>query len=164
VRPIETEDLRFLYAAYKVGNLESMGDVFSDRSMNPPEFRAVFEDELMSTYHGAWSLFAPNEKGLVGVVLGFWTHPDPDKAPFMVVGDMLWMPWATTRNKIESAVHFFNEVRKEYPMVQYACAEEKRFFETIAKHGIMRRVGTSYNVYRDGATTIFETRAVEACH
>ena len=76
----------------------------------------------------------------------------------MIIGDMLWMPWASKRNKIEAAVHFFNTIRADIPMVEYANLEAKPFFEMIAKHGIMRRVGTSHNVYPGEPTAIFETK------
>ena len=77
----------------------------------------------------------------------------------MIIGDMLWFPWASPRNKIESAVYFFNRIRHEIQMVEYANEDAKPFFEMIAKHGVVRRVGTSYNVYPGTATAVFETRA-----
>ena len=78
----------------------------------------------------------------------------------MIIGDIIWCPWATKRNKIESAINFFNIVRKQIPMMDYSHGEENiRFFEMIAKHGIMRRVGTTFNVVQGEPTAIFETRA-----
>lgn len=136
-----------------------MGGVFAKTDMNAEEFKAAFENEILTNYHGAWVIFAQNKReyGPVGFVLGFWSHPDTAKAPFMILGDMIWMPWASRRNRIEAAVHFFNVARNDIPMVEYAREKDKRFFEMIAKHGIMRRVGTMHNVYRGEQCAVFET-------
>ena len=86
------------------------------------------------------------------------SHKNAEKSPFLVVGDIVWFPWSSPRQRIESAVNFFNEARKEIAFMEYARKQDKRFFEMIAKHGIMRRVGTSHNIYPDGPATVFETR------
>lgn len=158
-RPIEDEDVKYAWAAYKKGCLASMG--FQDTNLSAEEFKTTFTAEVSTTYHGAWTLFAETRRGYmpVGMVLGFYSHPDPQRAVFMIVGDMLWMPWASKRNKIESAVNFFNKMRSQIPMVEYANEQHKRFFEMIAKHGIIRRVGTMFNVYRGEPCAVFETRA-----
>lgn len=160
-RPLERDDMRYLWAAYKKGCLKSLGGAFETDELDAAQFSAAFEQELASTYQGAWTLFAETKRGFipVGVVLGFYSHPNPQLAPFMIIGDMLWFPWASPRNKIESAVYFFNRIRHEIQMVEYANEDAKPFFEMIAKHGVVRRVGTSYNVYPGTATAVFETRA-----
>ncbi len=159
-RPIENEDLRYIWAAYKDGALASMGETFASADLAADEFKTAFEQEVVNTYHAAWTLFAESKRGVlpIGLVLGFWSHHDAERAPFMILGDMIWFPWASLRNKIESAVNFFNEARREIPMVEYARMKDKRFFEMIARHGIMRRVGTSHNVYRGEPAAVFETR------
>lgn len=137
-----------------------MGGDFAETDMEPPAFKARFTSEVLTTYAAAWTLFAPvKDKGHipVGVVLGFWSHPDATKAPFMILGDMLWFPWASSRNRVETAVHFFNTIRQGFPMVEYAEPDAKDFFVMLCKHGIMRRVGTSHVVYPDTPATIFET-------
>lgn len=160
-RPIEQEDVQYIWVAYKSGLLESMGRPFDKTDLSPEEFQAEFLAQAETVYHGLWTLFAETKKGYLpsGLVLGFYSHPDPRFAPFMNIGDMIWFPWASPRNKVEMAVNFFNKIRNEIPMVEYAKFDDKRFFETIAKHGIMRRVGTMYNIY-DGPAAVFETRSV----
>lgn len=160
IQGLEDEHFRYLYAAYKEGSLVSLGETFVDTSLEPAEFREALTQELVHTYHGAWVVAADTSKGFlpVGLVLGFFSHPDPAKSPFMIVGDMVWFPWATARRRVEAAVRFFHEVRAEFPFVEYADLEAKPFFELIARHGVLRRVGTSYNVYPDQPTAIFETR------
>lgn len=160
-RPIEDDDCRYAWVAYKKGILKTMGPHFSDGSMGPEEFKKAFVVEVSTNYAGGWTLSAQTEKGFmpVGIVLGFYSHPNPALAPFMIIGDMIWFPWASARNKIESAVAFFNAIRKQMPIVEYADENAKPFFEMIAQHGIMRRVGTTFSVYPGRSVAIFETRA-----
>ena len=159
-RPIEQEDLRYAWAAYKGGALASMGENWAAGDKDPTAFAEAFQVEVSTLYHGAWTMFAENKKGFipVGFVLGFWSHPTARFSPFMIVGDILWCPWASARNRIESAVNFFNRIRSDIAMVEYASEQNKRFFEMICQHGIMRRVGTTFNVYKDEPTAVFETR------
>lgn len=158
-RPIEDADIKFAWAAHKKGGLRSLGPHF-DREFTPEEFYDAFVNEVSANYGSAWTLSAETAKGFmpVCIVLAFYSHPNPKLSPFMIIGDMLWFPWASTRNRIEAAVGFFNSIRKEIPMMEYANDEAKPFFEMIAKHGIMRRVGTTLNVYPGQSTAVFETR------
>lgn len=162
-RPIEDGDCKFAWAAYRLGALSSMGERFT-AGMTPEAFYEAFVDEVRANYAGAWTLSAETRRGFmpVCIVLAFFSHPNPKLAPFMIIGDMIWMPWASVRNKVESAVGFFNAIRKEIPMVEYANEDAKPFFEMIAKHGVMRRVGTSRVVYPGQNTAVFETLALEA--
>jgi hypothetical protein len=158
-RPIEAGDVRWTYAAYKAGALASMGGPFTETAMSAAEFKSAFEAEVTSRYAGAWTLFAMTARGFipVGCVLGFYSHPDPRLSPFMIVGDMLWFPWSSARNRIEAAVNFFKVIRLTIPMVEYADENARPFFEMIARHGIVRRVGTMFSVYPDKPTAVFET-------
>lgn len=161
-RPIEDDDIKFAWAAYLRGNLASMGPQFSGRDMDAVSFKAAFVDEVLNNYPGgAWTLSAETARGFtpVGIVLAFYSHPNPDLSPFMIVGDMLWFPWSTARSRVEAAVGFFNAIRNDIPMMEYADDAAKPFFEMIARHGIMRRVGTSFNVLRGQSVAVFETRS-----
>ncbi len=138
-----------------------MGEAFADGEMAAAEFKTAFEAEVLANYHGAWTLFAETAAGYrpVGLVLGFWSHPNPAKAPFMVIGDIIWFPWASPRNRIVAAVNFFNAMRDQIPMMDMGVqAKDRKFFDVLCQHGVMRRVGTSQIVYRDQAAAIYETR------
>ena len=163
-RLLEREDVRYLWVAYKKGLLADLGGPFSDPpNMTPDEFKVEFEVLITTMYHGAWAMLAKtgNEYKPVGAVFGFWSHPEPKYATFMNVANMVWFPWATARNRIESALNFFNTIRMQFPMVEYAREKDKRFFEVLARHGVMRRIGTSYNVYCGAPAAVFETRSPE---
>jgi len=160
-RPIEAEDIRFAYAGYKKGALEPMAGPFAQTHMTPDEFDVAFQATVTTRYHGAWTLFAETKRGYVpvGLVMAFYSHAEQALSPFMIIGDIVWFPWASPRNRIEAAVNFFNIMRKQIPMMDYAHGDEnRRFFEMMAKHGIVRRVGTTLNVVKGEPTAIFETR------
>ena len=55
-------------------------------------------------------------------------------------------------------MNFFNEVRNHTPMIDHALEKDKKFFEILCRHGVMRRVGTSYNIYPDKPAATYETR------
>ena len=155
VRPIEVDDLKYAWAAYRKGGLR---DVFEIEDMEPSEFRAAFEELVQAVVDATWIVSAPTPKGPipVGIVLGNW-HP---VGVLMVVIGIEWFPWASTRNVIEGTVAFFNEARKEMNMIGYVRPDHKKLYEVVLKHGIMRRIGTSHNVFPDEPATVFETRAV----
>lgn len=159
-RDLAADDFRYFWAAYKKGSLASMGEKFAAGEMKVEEFNLAFASELEENYHRFWTLLGETRKGFVpvGVVLAFWSHPDPGLAPYMVLNMMLWMPWASSRNKIESATHFLNAMRSQIPMIGFGRAADQKFFDVLLKHGIMRRVGTSFNVFPDGPAAVYETR------
>lgn len=153
--------MAYVWAAYRKGALATMGDDFADGSMSAGDFREAFEAEIFEHYDGCWTLFAHTaSRGLapVGLILGFWSHRDPMKAPFMIIGDMVWFPWSSARNRVESAVNFFHRMRNEIPMVEYARTKDRGFFEVMMRHAVMRHIGTSWNVYQGEPAHIYETR------
>jgi hypothetical protein len=161
-RPIEDEDVKYVWAAYQKGALASMGEQFAVPKMTAAEFKEAFETEVLTNYTLAWTLFANTLKGYrpAGVVLGFHSHPNPKFSPFAIIGDIIWFPWTSARNRIECGAHFFRKV--DMPLVEYAHGDKtKRYFETMARHGLMRRVGTTFNVFRGEPVAVFETRRAE---
>lgn len=153
-RPIEDEDVKYAWAAYKKGALAAMG--FS-KEMSADEFKMTFEAFVISSHHAAWTLIAPTKKGNipVGIVLAAWAP----NAPYMIVNGLCWFPWASKRNVLEAIICFLNGVRKEHPLVFYALPEHKRTYEVCAMHGVVRRVGTSFVAFPGQQAAVFETRA-----
>jgi hypothetical protein len=120
-------------------------------------FKATFEEMVLTNYDAAWTMFAQAKGKMqpVGLALGFWSHP---KARTMVLDRLVWFPWASTRNRIESAVNFFVKVRHEIPMIGFARPEDEAFFVALLRHGMLRRVGTSLTVFEDEQAMVYETR------
>lgn len=155
-RPIELEDLKYAWAAYKQGK---MSDIFDDASLSPEDFKSAFSKFVTERCHAAWTLFGQTRKGFipVGLVLASWAP----NAPYLIVADISWMPWASNRNIVECTVGFFNGARKDFAFVGYAIPEHKRMYEVCMMHGIMRRVGTSYVAIPGQACAVFETKSIE---
>ena len=102
----------------------------------------------------AYTLEADTKKGRIpiGVVGGRFV------GPFLFIGSMNWFKWASKRNIYESVVNTLNELRKNYIVLFHSNMEDKDFYVNVAKHGIIRRVGTVHDVYEDGPAAVFETR------
>lgn len=153
VRAIEDGDLFYAWAAYKKG---VFNDVFAP-DLSALDFKAAFSTLLGSRYDAGWTLVAQTAKGFIpiGLALGFWPHRAV--RPFLVLDAFVWFPWASARNTIEATVEFINRVKHEIPLLGFARERDKRFMETIARHGIVRRIGTSRNVFTDGPASVWET-------
>lgn len=152
-RPIETDDIKYIWAAYKKGELSAIG--LAKEDMTPDEFRQTVERGIVENCHAAWTLIAETGKGFipVGIVLAAWAP----NASYLIVTGMAWLPWASKRNKVEAMVGFLNGVRKEFPLMFYALFEHLRMYEVCAKHGVVRRVGTSLNAIPGKQCAVFET-------
>ena len=159
--PIEDGDLRYIWAAYKHGSLETMGPKFSDKELSADKFKAEFETEVLNKYHAVWVLSALTKKGEtpIGVIFANWVP----NAAYMLVSGMCWFPWSSKRNKVEAMVNFLSKIRKDMMLMFYALPEHKRMYEVCAMHGIIRRVGTSYIAVAGKPSALIETRGIY-CH
>ena len=149
-RPIEDDDLKYIWAAYRKGALAPMGIESTD--LDAAAFKQAFEQHVLENFQAAWVLIAHKP---IGVVFANWAP----HAPYMIVSGMCWFPWASKRNILEAIVNFLNGVRKQFMLVFYALPEHKRTYEVCAMHGVVRRVGTSYAAIPGHAAAVFETRA-----
>lgn len=147
-RPIEDEDIRYLWAAYKKNTF----DGYVKKDLTAKEFKIEITELMLNSYSGVYVCLANTKQGFVpvgvipvaGIYLGW------------MIGDVRWFPWASTRNIIESFVNFINEMKKEVYLLGYCSDKDKDFFVYMAKHGIIRRVG-SINP-KDKHLKLFESR------
>lgn len=153
IRAIEDGDLFYAWAAYKKG---VFSDVFAP-DLSALDFKAAFSALLGSQYDAGWTLVAHTSKGFIpiGFALGFWPHRAA--RPFLVLDAFVWFPWASSRNKVEAAVEFISKIRRETPLIGFVRDRDRRFMETIARHGIVRRIGTSRNVFKGEQAAVWET-------
>jgi hypothetical protein len=136
-RPIENEDIRYLWPAYLEGQLPMFKE-----GLTAKDFKEAVEVFILENYHGGWTLLANTQKGYIPVGMVFAKDDGVFSEPVGKIAAVIWMPWASNRNKYESAVNFFNEIRKEFVFIGRAEMKDKHFYEHIARHGIIRRVGT----------------------
>lgn len=152
--PVEMEDLAYAWAAYKTEGLPHFPE-----GLTQEQFKTMFSKLVLDdVFHAIWALKADTKRGHipVGFAFGFWLHPAQPET--MIVNQLVWLPWATARNKLETTANFVTKGRKEMKMMAFSRVEDKSFLEVLAKHGIIRRVGTSHNVFSDGPATVWETR------
>lgn len=149
-RPVDETHVRFAWAAYKTGGLDELNLA---EGLTPAEFQEAFADHVSQNYDAGWAFYAPSKEGYrpVGMVFVVFVRS------LTFVGDMVWFPWASARNRLESTVHWFDQMRKQGGVTEYARAQDEAFFEMVAKHGVLRRVGLKYTIY-DGEKAIeYET-------
>jgi len=165
-----TEDMKFVYAAYKMGVLDEHDKLFLEE-FDAIEFRRVFTWWTHTNYGlfsmtadlrpeintvGVWTVVSKSmrsERGPVGLVFG-WV-----RGRVIEVGGMAWFPWASPRNKLEGAVAFFDTMRREgFKVLEFSELKDKRFFESIARHGIIKRVGHVHKLFGDGDACLYETK------
>ena len=68
-----------------------------------------------------------------------------------------WMPWASTRNKIECALHFFNEIKEKHNLVFPVEPRNVDFFEHFMRYGVLRRIGLGRGWLGGDDIVLFET-------
>src|SRR3989304_122510 len=96
-RDLHEDDGKYFWLLYKLGKLE----IF-EKELNVNDFRKSLWTYIFKVYNYVWVLEAKTAKGyqptgfLFGKMLG----------PIIEIGDMIWLPWATDRNKLESLVNF----------------------------------------------------------
>lgn len=155
-RPIELDDVKYAWAAYKQGALKEMG--FTE-NMSPEEFRASFSDAILNNCHAAWTIICQTKKGFIpsGILLAVWGPG----STFLTVLGLSWMPWASKRNIVEGMVGFLDGIRREFSLMFYTTYEHKKVYDVCRELGIIRRIGTSYTAIPGTATAVFETRKPE---
>lgn len=149
IRPIENEDVKYAWAAYKQGKFTEVG---LPSGLGASEFKVEFEKFVLANAHAAWTVLAETKKGFmpIGLALGQWGPA------FMIIGNIEWFPWASRRNIVEGTVYLFNKLRKEFPVIGFAREEHKPLYEACLMHGIMHRIGTSHSL--GTKMTVFEVR------
>ncbi len=73
----------------------------------------------------------------------------------------IWFPWASPRNKVESASQYLNEIRRQrgpngrfYKALIWAPEKTWTFFEHMMRRGILKRSGKVENWFDDGSTAM----------
>ena len=80
----------------------------------------------------------------VGVILGEL------RPKMLMIGDILWFPWASPRNRLESVLAFVNSQRDEITIVVWSRFGLRKSWEHVCKYAVMRRIGTIMDVSQDG--------------
>ena len=136
------DDVKYFYAEQKK----------IDKDITPIKFK----DDLllaMGEFDEAYIMEAQTNKLIpVGAFFGI------NAGPFLLIGNAMWFSWASHRNRIEAAVNAINELRKKRLLIFYSNYNDKKFYEYICKHGILRRVGTIEGLYKGEPAAMFQSK------
>ena len=143
-RDFADQDIKYLWAAEK----------YNGHEINPEEFKEAIYERFNESYDFAWTIEANTKNGYrpIGVIFGLHS------GPFILLGDMTWFPWSSKRNIIEGTTNFINAMKKDFLLLGYTNLKDKKFFEHIARHGILKRVGTIDGLYKDEPAALFQSR------
>ena len=124
-------DIKYVYASHKMGKLDL--ENFETSAETPEEFIADFYDYVMKLYNGQFTMIAETSKGQIPVGIAMMIQPVKEKN-LLFIGDLLWFPWASARNKLESTVHLLNALRPDWLVIEFARQQDKEFFNHICKY------------------------------
>lgn len=150
------DDLRFAYAAWRLGSKIDMLHFEPDADMAGPEWVEYTAEFLIAHYAHAFTLFAKTHEGKRPAGIALLHQPDK-RAGVLWMADVIWFPWASSRNKLESIVNFMNSMRKQWLIFEFAIPAETPFFDHVCRYGVMRRAGTVFDLYTEPAS-VFQTR------
>lgn len=128
-------DLAYAYAAYKQGAFPGMPEGLRPRGFDLKFYEAAaFVEEI-------YTLTARHDGGRrpVGLILARIAE-EPDMAP-RIEPHLLWFPWATPRNKLETSVKWLAEMRLKYLVLIMTPLKDKIFFTHLCRHGVLRVIG-----------------------
>jgi hypothetical protein len=166
---MDPADIKWVGAAWKMRALDGLDPIFRE-PMTPDEFRRVFTwwthqnfgiyglgSNMQPELHGVgiWTILAKSKRGEtepIGFILG-WV-----RGRVIEIGGMVWFPWASQRNIVEGTVNFFDKMRHEACLLEFAEEKDRDFFNMIARHGVIRRVGTSHEIYPGAKALVYESR------
>ncbi len=146
--------LPYVYAAWKKGALDWI------EARDIEEFKAGFLDFVLSRYAEGWTLYGPSLRGRkepVGLGLA-WR-----RGRVVEVADFVWFPWASARNKVETVTHLLDVLRKadhdegKVMVLVFSGQDDKRFYDHVCRHGVLRRIGTTHNFYPGSRGGVYET-------
>ena len=144
---LNEDDAKVLYASYRLGKLPWE----SRNGLSPTDFVSVMDEFIKNNYELNWSV-RMNGKTLF-VLFGKNLHK------FIFLGDAVWWPKASNRKKVESVSAVLNYIRKQSVAFLESNYNDKRFYEFMSDHGILRRVGSIYDTEQRGSrTALFQTR------
>lgn len=133
--------------------------------MKQVDFTNALEDYIGANSLTPYSMFATigDKNRIIGLAL-FWA-----RGRILETSDIIWFPWATPRLILESYVNFVNSVRKQnheptgmpYVILEYARENDAKYFDHVCRYGIMRRVGTSEEIYPAQKCCVYESRSLK---
>lgn len=159
MRASDPDDFKFLYATWRMGKLPFHINVDGE---SPEAFVEALGRYIALRFQLMFTLIAkPPSREVMPVGVVFGVVPVYGKR-IAWVGDFTWFPWASRRNRLECAVHFANQMRREWVVVGFASqGPAAELAERCCRYGVSRRVGTLFDLDdkgNAGPVSVFQTR------
>lgn len=131
VRQMTVSDMRWLWAAYKLGAFREL----TDSGLSQDGFMELFA-EILEEAEFDWMLESRGKEGPrpVGFILGTPMAAGRGIEPFV-----FWFPWATTRNQLEAAAAFLKVVSRYVKIFVFAEESSAKFWNKLIHRGLIRR-------------------------
>jgi len=130
-----------------------MGELgFMEPGLTPVDFAAHLKfrlQEFASRGVGIWALLSPDS--VVGLAL---LRPVTDR---VVEPEFLWFSWATPRNKLETALKFMLEAKKNHQLFITVPQGSEKLLTHLGKYGVVRGIGKFQAFYEDGNALLFQS-------
>lgn len=130
-------DIKWFWLAFQMGAFEELK--FSEDQKEFTEQLLIFITDIMTQGGFVYIISAKstrradkNEVTPVGVVMvnfyenAAWPH-------------VIWFPWASSRNKLEGAVFFIQELKKQMPILIIAKESDAPFFSHLSRYALLSR-------------------------
>lgn len=147
-REVADSDLKWFWAAYRKQDFPSLDD-----GIDQPEFMQRLE-RYFQGFNVVYTLLTHSEGEMkpVGVVAC-------NDGGYRIEPLFLWFSWATPRNKVESALNFFNKIRVTRLAFGVVPESESRLYMHLKNYGVIQARGKIERFYEDGQFAgIFQTR------
>lgn len=99
--------------------------------------------DFLAQFPAEWVFDAPTKNGIIPVGVGLAAYSIGE---IVFMGDVIWFPWASVRNKLESALNLIEASRGENTILDFADETDQPFYVRLCKYGSARRIGTLYTL------------------
>lgn len=130
--------------------MEALSPIFG-ADMGLDDFRQALPEILEASGNSTWTIMAPvpgRGQTPVGLVYGLVRD--------RVIHDIhaVWFPWTPSRIIFESAVVFFERMRRDFFIKLFADEDVERFYDAVVQTGALRR-GCRFHGLYPGKAAIF---------
>jgi hypothetical protein len=146
---MSTDDLKYAWAAYRKGGFKDIPE-----GLAPVEFneRLLSGVEKVSE---VYTLTMPKDGSRLPLGLVF-VNMINDPTPH-ILPSVVWFPWATTRNKLETFTKWLAETRLQAMVMITAPRSEHSFHLALCRRGILRTIGSIHGFFEDENAMLYQS-------
>lgn len=156
------EDMKAYYKAYQMGSFDVLGAA-NDLSFD--DFKVSFAYYLSANKCTSVTFKITKDGAELPIGVGIiWV-----RGRIIQNENLIWFPWATPRNILESCINYFDTFRNakekisgaNYKILEFAMEQDVKFFDKLVQMGILEKVGKISGLYLDKQDcTLYTTKEV----